>query len=117
MVEGMNLIDISEDMRRTIVEDKVEEMLGDTSGGAGSVTDTLDRIHEGLLTGRRIECVANFVGDEHVGDFLRHVVPAGHNENASLDIERSRLNRLVLDGDVLGGHEPAKFRSWQCYKH
>ena len=90
------------------VFDHIEEVLGDSSGGASSVTDTLDRIHEGLLTGGRIESVAHFVGDEHISDFLAHVIPAGHNEYASLDIERSRLNRLVLDGDILGGHEPCE---------
>ena len=65
---------------------------------------------ERLATGRSEERVSDFVTDEHIVELVGHVIPHGQGKHAILDIERSGMDVLMLNVDVLTGQETGENR-------
>ena len=84
------------------VFDDVEAILRSCEVAA---VDRGDCGHERIHAGRSEERVSDFVTDEHIVELVGHVIPHGQGKHAVLDIERSGMDVLVLNVDVLTGQE------------
>ena len=72
--------------------------------------DRIDCFHERIHAGRSKERMSDFVTDEHIVELVRHVFPHGQGKHAILDIERSGLDVLVLNVDILTSQKTGENR-------
>ena len=68
----------------TSVLDDVDVVLDHTPVNTMTLCDVMD----GVEIGRSVECVTHLVGDEHVVELTRHLLPLGKGQFTALGVER-----------------------------